>query len=139
MPPVLDGIAGVEPAIQSAVEQSRIHSRRFREYCDQVIDKQVDELANHILNELNRFYNRQVQKNPTKAKSKRRFVLGIREVFKHLKLGKIKCVIVSPNLEKIQSKGNFKEHSIPIESLQNKNSMDRLSGSQIDRLLLFPV
>lgn len=108
LPPVLDGIATPgDLALQSTVEQSRIHSRRFREYCDQVIDKQVDELANHILAELNRFYNRQVQKNPTKAKSKRRFVLGIREVFKHLKLGKIKCVIVSPNLEKIQSKGVF--------------------------------
>ena len=106
LPPVLDGIATPgDLALQSTVEQSRIHSRGFREYCDQVIDKQVDELANHILAELNRFYNRQVQKNPTKAKSKRRFVLGIREVFKHLKLGKIKCVIVSPNLEKIQSKG----------------------------------
>ena len=105
LPPVLDGIAGPDTAIQDCVEHSRIHSRRFREYCDQVIDKQVDELAQNILIDLNRFYQRQVQRNPHKAKSKRRFVLGIREVFKHLKLGRIKCVIVSPNLEKIQSKG----------------------------------
>ena len=40
------------------------------------------------------------------AKGKRRFVLGLREVTKHLRLKKIKCVIVSPNLEKIQSKGS---------------------------------
>ena len=105
LPPILDGIAGPESEIQSVVEASRIHSRRFREYCDQVIDKQIDELAAFILSELNRFYQRQLQKNQIKAKSKRRFVLGIREVFKHLKLGKIKCVVVSPNLEKIQSKG----------------------------------
>jgi len=39
------------------------------------------------------------------AKIKRRLVLGLREVTKHLKLKKIKCVIISPNLEKIQSKG----------------------------------
>lgn len=39
------------------------------------------------------------------AKLKRRLVLGLREVTKHLKLKKIKCVIISPNLEKIQSKG----------------------------------
>ena len=44
---------------------------------------------------------------PLQAKSKRRFVLGLREVTKHLKLKKIKCVIVSPNLEKIQSKGKY--------------------------------
>ena len=106
LPPILDGIAGPESEIQSVVEASRIHSRRFREYCDQVIDKQIDELAAFILSELNRFYQRQLQKNQIKAKNKRRFVLGIREVFKHLKLGKIKCVVVSPNLEKIQSKGS---------------------------------
>ena len=39
------------------------------------------------------------------AKLRRRIVLGLREVTKHLKLGKIKCVIISPNLERIQSKG----------------------------------
>lgn len=105
LPAILDGIAG--PDIQDCVESSRIHSRRFREYCDQVIDKDIDELTTNILNDLNRFYQRQQARNPHKAKSKRRFVLGIREVFKHLKLGKIKCVIVSPNLEKIQSKGGL--------------------------------
>lgn len=36
---------------------------------------------------------------------KRRLVMGLREVTKHLKLKKIKCVVVSPNLERIQSKG----------------------------------
>ena len=109
LPPILDGIAGPDAVIQDCVEHSRIHSRRFREYCDQVIDKQIDDLAQTILTDLNRFYQRLVQRNPHKAKSKRRFVLGIREVFKHLKLGKIKCVIVSPNLEKIQSKGMSKK------------------------------
>lgn len=31
--------------------------------------------------------------------------MGLREVTKHMKLNKIKCVIISPNCEKIQSKG----------------------------------
>ena len=39
------------------------------------------------------------------SKSKRRIVLGLREVTKHLKLKKIRCVVISPNLERIQSKG----------------------------------
>ena len=46
------------------------------------------------------------QRDPIKAKMRRRLVMGIREVTKHLKLKKLKCVIISPNLEKIQSKGN---------------------------------
>ena len=45
------------------------------------------------------------QRDPIKAKMRRRLVMGIREVTKHLKLKKLKCVIISPNLEKIQSKG----------------------------------
>ena len=40
-----------------------------------------------------------------KAKIRRRLVMGLREVTKHLKVKKLKCVIISPNLEKIQSKG----------------------------------
>ena len=44
-----------------------------------------------------------------KAKAKRRYVMGIREVTKHLKLQKIKCVILAPNCEKIQSKGGLDE------------------------------
>ena len=39
------------------------------------------------------------------AKMKRRIILGLREVTKHLKLRKLKCVVISPNLERIQSKG----------------------------------
>lgn len=139
LPPILDGIAGPESEIQSVVEASRIHSRRFREYCDQVIDKQIDELASFILSELNRFYQRQLQKNQIKAKSKRRFVLGIREVFKHLKLGKIKCVVVSPNLEKIQSKGGLddvlsqlllycEENTIPIVFALGRRALGRACG-----------
>ena len=46
-------------------------------------------------------------KNPTKAKTKRRYVMGIREVTKHLKLKKLKCVILAPNCEKIQAKGGL--------------------------------
>jgi len=40
-----------------------------------------------------------------KARTRRRYVLGLREVTKHLKMRKLKCIIISPNLERIQSKG----------------------------------
>jgi len=48
---------------------------------------------------------------------KRRFVLGIREVTKHLKSRKIKCIIISPNLERIQSKG--KSQSVLVFTLHS--------------------
>lgn len=74
-------------------------------YCNQVLSKDIDESVTLLLQELVRFQERVYQKDPTKAKSKRRLVMGLREVTKHMKLHKIKCVIISPNCEKIQAKG----------------------------------
>ena len=39
------------------------------------------------------------------AKYRRRIVCGLREVLKHLKLKKLKCVILPPNLDSISSEG----------------------------------
>lgn len=77
----------------------------FCRYCNQVLSKEIDESVTLLLQELVRFQERVYQKDPTKAKSKRRLVMGLREVTKHMKLHKIKCVIISPNCEKIQAKG----------------------------------
>ncbi|XP_009993995.1 PREDICTED: selenocysteine insertion sequence-binding protein 2 [Chaetura pelagica] len=87
----------------------KIHSRNFREYCSQVLSKEVDSCVTDLLKELVRFQDRLYQKDPVKAKIKRRLVMGLREVLKHLKLKKLKCVIISPNCEKIQSKGGLDE------------------------------
>ncbi|XP_066037754.1 selenocysteine insertion sequence-binding protein 2 isoform X2 [Chamaea fasciata] len=87
----------------------KIHSRNFRDYCSQVLSKEVDSCVTDLLKDLVRFQDRLYQKDPVKAKIKRRLVMGLREVLKHLKLKKLKCVIISPNCEKIQSKGGLDE------------------------------
>ena len=38
---------------------------------------------------------------------------GLKEVLKNLKLKKLKCVIIPPNLDKIQSEGKYQE--LPVE------------------------
>ncbi|XP_016332606.1 selenocysteine insertion sequence-binding protein 2-like [Sinocyclocheilus anshuiensis] len=95
------------PMAASAI--TKIHSRRFREYCNQVLSKEIDESVTLLLQELVRFQEQVYQKEPSKAKAKRRLVMGLREVTKHMKLHKIKCVIISPNCEKIQAKGGLDE------------------------------
>ncbi|XP_037337819.2 selenocysteine insertion sequence-binding protein 2-like [Pungitius pungitius] len=87
----------------------KIHSRKFRDYCSQMLSKDVDECVTTLLKELVRFQDRLYQKDPMKARMKRRIVMGLREVLKHLKLRKVKCVILSPNCERIQSKGGLDE------------------------------
>ncbi|XP_060080198.1 uncharacterized protein LOC132559585 [Ylistrum balloti] len=101
----------------------KIHSRRFREYCNQVLNKDIDNCCTTLLQDLVRFQDRVYHKEPNKAKSKRRFVLGLREVTKHLKLKKIKCVIISPNLEKIQSKGGLDDALNNILNLCNQQNV----------------
>uniref|UniRef100_A0A8D2AJ88 SECIS binding protein 2 like n=1 Tax=Sciurus vulgaris TaxID=55149 RepID=A0A8D2AJ88_SCIVU len=88
---------------------TKIHSKRFREYCNQVLCKEIDECVTLLLQELVSFQERIYQKDPIRAKARRRLVMGLREVTKHMKLNKIKCVIISPNCEKIQSKGGLDE------------------------------
>ncbi|XP_033127285.1 uncharacterized protein LOC117125035 [Anneissia japonica] len=102
---------------------SKIHSRRFREYCNQVLDKDIDACCTTLLQALIKFQDRQYHKDPTKAKSKRRIVMGLREVTKHLKLKKIKCIIVSPNLEKIQAKGGLDDALENISSLAREQNV----------------
>ncbi|XP_020782827.2 selenocysteine insertion sequence-binding protein 2 [Boleophthalmus pectinirostris] len=96
------------------MDKPKIHSRKFREYCTQMLSKDVDECVTTLLKELVRFQDRLYQKDPMKAHMKRRIVMGLREVLKHLKLRKVKCVIISPNCERSQAKGGLDEalHSI---------------------------
>ncbi|XP_035165070.1 selenocysteine insertion sequence-binding protein 2 isoform X2 [Oxyura jamaicensis] len=114
----------------------KIHSRRFRDYCSQVLSKEVDSCVTDLLKELVRFQDRLYQKDPVKAKIKRRLVMGLREVLKHLKLKKLKCVIISPNCEKIQSKGGLDdtlhniidcacEQNIPFVFALNRKALGR--------------
>ncbi|XP_043844955.1 selenocysteine insertion sequence-binding protein 2-like isoform X2 [Dromiciops gliroides] len=103
--PASSGIGS--PMASSAI--TKIHSKRFREYCNQVLCKEIDECVTLLLQELVSFQERIYQKDPVRAKARRRLVMGLREVTKHMKLNKIKCVIISPNCEKIQSKGGLDE------------------------------
>jgi ribosomal protein L7Ae-like RNA K-turn-binding protein len=107
--------------LEKQVKQ-KIHNRKFREYCNQIINKEIDQVCYMLLHEIVRFQDRMYHKNPIKAKSKRRYVMGIREVTKHLKLNKLKCVILAPNCEKIQSKGGLDDAiNFIIETAMQKN------------------
>ncbi|XP_057688614.1 selenocysteine insertion sequence-binding protein 2-like isoform X2 [Corythoichthys intestinalis] len=91
----------------STPDRPKIHSRKFREYCSQMLSKDVDQCVTSLLKELVRFQDRLYQKDPNKARMKRRVVMGLREVLKNLKLRKVKCVIISPNCERVQAKGGL--------------------------------
>ncbi|UJR09403.1 hypothetical protein I4U23_013645 [Adineta vaga] len=104
---------------QSTIKQ-QIHDAGFREYCSQLIDRQLDELCVQLLITLKRFQDRkkqQFQLNPERARRKRRFVHGIREVTKHLRLQRLKCILIAPDCQSIQSEGGLNEAIDQIISL----------------------
>ncbi|XP_062512156.1 selenocysteine insertion sequence-binding protein 2-like isoform X2 [Corticium candelabrum] len=120
----------------------RLHSRRFRDYCDQVLDKQLDDIVMKFLQKLTEFQDKQFHKDPSKAKQKRRIVLGLREVHKHLKLQKLKCVIVSPNVESITSQGGTddllhqirakcEEQKVPIVFALSRRGLGRAVSKKV--------
>ncbi|EDV25264.1 uncharacterized protein TRIADDRAFT_24181, partial [Trichoplax adhaerens] len=80
-------------------------------YCDHVLSKEINNYIWDLLRELVRFQDRQYQKDPIKAKIRRRYVLGLREIQKYLRLKKLKCVVISPNLEKITYEGGI-DHTL---------------------------
>ena len=84
-----------------------MHGRKFREYCNQIVNREIDEVCLLLLHEIVRFQDRLYQKSAARAKAKRRYVMGIREVTKHLRLRRLRCVILAPNCEKIQAKGGL--------------------------------
>ncbi|ESN92194.1 hypothetical protein HELRODRAFT_89822, partial [Helobdella robusta] len=76
-------------------------------YCNQVLDKDIDDRCQQLLQDLVRYQEDLYLVDPGKAKRRKRFVLGLREVAKHLKMNHLVGVIISPNLEQNNSKGQL--------------------------------
>ncbi|GFR04030.1 selenocysteine insertion sequence-binding protein 2 [Trichonephila clavata] len=85
------------------------HSRKFRQYCNHFISRQIDETVFALIDDLARFQDRMHQKDPVKAKIKRRLVYGIKEIKKHMQLKKIKCIIMATDIEDIKIEGGLND------------------------------
>ncbi|XP_035774063.1 selenocysteine insertion sequence-binding protein 2-like [Anopheles albimanus] len=75
------------------------HSRNFRPYCDHLITDDLRDLAEEVVVKLFQFQSKAYAKNPIKAVSNKRFVVGFNEVLKHLELRKVRLVLIAPDLE----------------------------------------
>jgi len=84
-----------------------IHSRKFRSYCTHLLSPELDSTVSLLMADLVRFQDKQHAKDPVKAKAKRRFVVGLREVAKFLKVKKINCIILAPDIERVETEGGL--------------------------------
>ncbi|RZF44960.1 hypothetical protein LSTR_LSTR001921 [Laodelphax striatellus] len=84
-----------------------IHSKRFAIYCDQWPIKELTDAVTELLMKLDCFQQKTQAYDPVKLYSKRRFNLGLTEVTKYLRLGKIVMVIFATDIEEIDGKGGL--------------------------------
>merc|ERR1740123_983988 len=92
----------VQESMERSVEQKAkdaVHSRKFRPYCSHLLSPEVNTTISSLMSDLIRFQDKQYAKDPDKAKAKRRYVVGLREVAKFLKVKKIKAIILAPDIE----------------------------------------
>jgi selenocysteine insertion sequence-binding protein 2 len=87
--------------------KEKIHSRRFRHYCSQLLTPELDALAMVLMGDLVRFQDKQHAKDPVKAKARRRYVVGLRETGKFLGVHKVSCLLLAPDLEKVEATGGL--------------------------------
>jgi len=102
--------ASVKTPLEMSVEEkalTAIHSRKFRTYCTHLLSNELDASISLLMADLVRFQDKQHAKDPVKAKARRRYVVGLREVAKFLKVKKVCCVILAPDIERVATEGGL--------------------------------
>ena len=96
--------------IESSVEdkaKSNIHTRRFRTYCNHLLSADLDNTVAALMSDLIRFQDKVHARDPDRARAKRRYIVGLRECAKFLKVKKLSCIIFAPNIEKVEAEGGL--------------------------------
>jgi len=96
--------------LEMSVEEkalTALHSRKFRSYCSHILSAELDSSISLLMTDLVRFQDKQHAKDPVKAKARRRYVVGLREVAKFIKVKKVCCVILAPDIERVETEGGL--------------------------------
>ncbi|KAH8397449.1 hypothetical protein KR222_004491 [Zaprionus bogoriensis] len=85
----------------------KIHSRRFRSYCDNCTTARLKELSTQLLRDLQRFQARAFANNEIKARAHPRYVLGFREAWSRLRIHKVRLLLLAPDCEECSVEGGL--------------------------------
>lgn len=92
-------------------------------YCDHFLSEDLDSSVKQLLQDVVRFQDRQFAKDPVKAKAKRRYVVGLREIKKFLQVRKITLLILAPDIETVKIKGGLDDTIEELIELAKLNSV----------------
>jgi hypothetical protein len=88
-----------------SVVQSKYKPGKAREYVDVKLGKSLDDLTVNLIMKLKELFYRRKLKVPKNKKDKRpakkRYIIGLNEVQKHLQAGNLTMVILATNMEKV--------------------------------------
>jgi ribosomal protein L7Ae-like RNA K-turn-binding protein len=112
-PPLKDGFAArassvhtrlpcatQEPSAPCLLASTAAHPRPLLIH-PQVITNEVNQAVAELLLRMKALQDRAIARNPIKGSSHRWYVCGLREVRKHIKLGKARMVVLAPNIEEV--------------------------------------
>lgn len=105
---------------------TNINKKVIREYVDQILDPEVDKKFGDFIVKMRDIYYKKKISNPLKAK--RRFVVGMREIEKYLRLEEVKCVFIVPNIEKVEGEHSLDERLLKIFSQCDKKGIPKFFG-----------
>ena len=84
---------------------------------------ELDKIVTQLVQDIVRFQDRQFAKDPVKAKAKKRYVVGLREIKKFLQVKKITLLILAPDVETVQIKGGLDDTISELIRLAKENEV----------------
>ena len=128
---------------------NKVSKKPVREYVDQILDKNFEKIFSNFIIKLRDVYYKKKAIAPLKAK--KRIVLGMREIEKHIKLNEVLVLFVVPYIEKVVEIKNslddrlisiFEEchkKEIPIFFGLNKFKLGQISRKKISSISMLGI
>lgn len=132
----------------SLVKSQSLSQKSPRKYIHQVVTPEVNEVAKELMKSLIAFQARHYQREPVKARIKRRYVCGLKETTKLM--GKMSCIIMAPNIEQCEGPGSLddavekllnqaEKHKVPVVFALSMRVMRKLCHKNGKRVSCFGI
>ncbi|XP_075223298.1 SECIS-binding protein 2 isoform X1 [Lycorma delicatula] len=99
-----------------------IHSRKFRSYCNQWPNKEMNRSVHSLIKDVVKFQDRQHNIDPMKADSKRRYVCGFHEVYRFVKVNKAKLIIIATDIDCVEGKDSLLDYISQLVMMADNQS-----------------
>uniref|UniRef100_A0A8D8RHT5 Selenocysteine insertion sequence-binding protein 2-like n=1 Tax=Cacopsylla melanoneura TaxID=428564 RepID=A0A8D8RHT5_9HEMI len=105
---IVDAVVRNENVDELCVVKQQIHSRNFRPYCNQLPMPRLRKVSTDLIKQIVLFQERLFKSDPLKGRTKRRYLVGVKEVLKSLPIrNKVKILFIAPDLECVPLPGGI--------------------------------